>query len=69
MRIIPDNIYAAAVLKQIKGCKGEDNNGKRYTVVDVKCFNGLVQSIGLEDSDGVIKYATENVYMSMADVA
>ena len=52
-----------------KGCKVEDDSNNQYEVVDVKCFNGQVSFIGLKDSDGVIKYASENCYMSMADVA
>ena len=66
---IPDNIRAAAILKQIKGCKVEDNKGNRYSIVDVKCFNGLVSLIGLENADGVVKYASENVFKEMASVA
>ena len=64
-----DNIKATAILNQIQGCKVADDNNNRYEVVDVKVFNGLVSFIGLKDSDGVIKYASENCYMSMADVA
>ena len=67
--MVPDNIRAAAILEQIKGCKVEDDSNNQYEVVDVKCFNGQVSFIGLKDSDGVIKYASENCYMSMADVA
>ena len=64
-----DNMTAQSILKQIKGCKVEDDNNNRYEVVDVKVFNGMVSFIGLKDSDGVIKYASENCYMQMADVA
>ena len=64
-----DSIKAIAILNQIQGCKVADDNNNRYEVVDVKVFNGLVSFIGLKDSDGVIKYASENCYMSMADVA
>ena len=64
-----DSIKATAILNQIQGCKVADDNNNRYEVVDVKVFNGLVSFIGLKDSDGVIKYASENCYMSMADVA
>lgn len=64
-----DNIKATAILNQIQGCKVADDNNNRYEVVDVKVFNGLVSFIGLKDSDGVIKYASQNCYMSMADVA
>ena len=67
--MVPDNIRAAAILEQIKGCKVEDDSNNQYEVVDVKCFNGQVSFIGLKDSDGVIKYTSENCYMSMADVA
>ena len=66
---ISDNIRAAAILEQIKGCKVEDNNGNRYSIVDVKCFNGLVSTIGLKNADGVVKYASFDAYMEMADVA
>ena len=69
MRIIPDDIRAAVILEQIKGCKVEDNEGNRYIIVDVKCFNGLVSLIGLENADGVVKYASENVFKEMASVA
>jgi hypothetical protein len=66
----PDNIRAAAVLEQIKGCKVEDNDGNRYSIVDVKCFNGLVSLIGLKDiPTGFIKYASIDAYMDMASVA
>ena len=64
-----DSIKATAILNQIQGCKVADDNNNRYEVVDVKVFNGLVSFIGLKDSDGVIKYASQNCYMSMADVA
>ena len=63
-----DNIKAKSILKHIKGCKVADDDNNRYEVVDVKVFNGNVSFIGLKDSDGVIKYASENCYMSMADV-
>ena len=36
MRNTPDNIRAAAILKQIKGYKVEDNKGNQYSVADVK---------------------------------
>ena len=64
-----DSIKAQSILKHIKGCKVADDNNNRYEVVDVKCFNGLVSFIGLKDVDGVVKYASENCYMAMADVA
>ena len=69
MRNTPDNIRAAAILKQIKGYKVEDNNGSQYSVADVKCFNGEVSFIGLKNSGGDVKYATLNCYMEMASVA
>lgn len=70
MRNTPDNIRAAAILKQIKGYKVEDNNGNQYSVADVKCFNGEVSFIGLKDiPTGFIKYATLDCYMEMASVA
>ena len=64
-----DNITAMNILSEIKGCKVADDSNNVYEVVDVKVFNGLVSFIGLKDADGVIKYASENCYMSMADVA
>ena len=66
---VSDYLRAAAVLDRVKGCKVEDNEGNRYTIVDVKCFNGLVSLIGLENADGVVKYASENVFKEMASVA
>ena len=69
MRNISDDIRAAAILKQIKGCKVEDNNSNQFTVADVKCFNGEVSFIGLKDNQGDVKYATLDCYMEMADVA
>ena len=63
-----DNTMAQSILKQIQGCKVADDSNNVYEVVDVKVFNGLVSFIGLKDSDGVIKYASENCYMSMSDV-
>ena len=69
MRNIPDNIRAAAILKQIKGFKVEDNNSNQYSVADVKCFNGEVSFIGLKNVDGDVKYATLDCYMEMASVA
>ena len=64
-----DNTKATAILNEIQGCKVADDDNNQYEVVDVKVFNGNVSFIGLKDSDGVIKYASENCYMSMADVA
>ena len=70
MRNTPDNIRAAAILKQIKGCKVEDNKGNQYEVADVKCFNGQVSFIGLKDiPTGFMKYATLDCYMEMASIA
>ena len=69
MKNTPDNIRAAAILKQIKGCKVEDNNSNQFTVADVKCFNGQVSFIGLKNVDGDVKYATLDCYMEMASVA
>jgi len=69
MRNTYDEIRAAAILKQIKGYKVEDNNGSQYSVADVKCFNGEVSFIGLKNSGGDVKYATLNCYMEMASVA
>ena len=69
MTIISDNIRAAATLKQIKGCKVEDNEGNQYSVADVKYFNGSVSWIGLKNVDGGdVKYATLECYMEMASV-
>ena len=64
-----DSNTAKSILESIKGCKVADDSNNVYEVVDVKVFNGLVSFIGLKDADGVIKYASENCYMSMADVA
>ena len=64
-----DTMKAKTILKHIQGCKVADDNNNQYEVVDVKVFNGMVSFIGLKDSDGVIKYASENCYMAMADVA
>lgn len=64
-----DNIKAKSILEYIKGCKVADDNNNQYEVVDVKCFNGSVSFVGLKDCDGVVKYASEDCYMSMADVA
>ena len=69
MTVQSDNIKAMAILDSIKGCKVLDNNGKIYSVADVKCFNGQVQAIGLKDDQDVIKYASRDYYMEMADVA
>ena len=66
---VSDYLRAAAVLDRVKGCKVEDNEGNRYIIVDVKCFNGLVSLIGLENADGVVKYVSENVFNEMASVA
>ena len=40
MTVQSDNIKAMAILDSIKGCKVQDDNGKIYSVADVKCFNG-----------------------------
>ena len=64
-----DTVKAKSILKHIQGCKVADDQNNQYEVVDVKVFNGLVSFIGLKDDNGVIKYASENCYMSMADVA
>ena len=64
-----DAMKAKTILKHIQGYKVADDNNNQYEVVDVKVFNGMVSFIGLKDSDGVIKYASENCYMAMADVA
>ena len=64
-----DTIKAKSILKHIQGCKVADDQNNQYEVVDVKVFNGLVSFIGLKDDNGVIKYASENCYMSMASVA
>lgn len=67
---VPDDIRAAAVLDYIKGHKVEDVFNYQYEVVDVKCFNGKVQSIGLKDIEtGFIMYASKNVFLEMASVA
>ena len=63
-----DTIKAKSILKHIQGFKVADDQNNQYEVVDVKVFNGLVSFIGLKDDNGVIKYASENCYMSMASV-
>ena len=68
--MVPDHIRAASVLEFIKGHKVEDDYNNQYEVVDVKCFNGKVQSIGLKDiPTGFIMYASKNVFLNMASVA
>ena len=69
MTVQSDNIKAMAILDSIKGFKVQDDNGKIYSVADVKCFNGQVYAIGLKDDQDVIKYASLDYYMEMADVA
>ena len=70
MRIIPDDIRAAVILEQIKGCKVEDVFNSQFEVVDVRCFNGKVEFIGLKEIEtGFIMYAKENVFRNMASVA
>ena len=64
-----DTVKAKSILKHIQGCKVADDQNNQYEIVDVKVFNGSVSFIGLKDDNGVIKYASENCYMSMADVA
>jgi len=63
-----DTIKAKSILKHIQGFKVADDQNNQYEVVDVKVFNGSVSFIGLKDDNGVIKYASENCYMSMASV-
>ena len=65
----PDNMKAKSILNAIQGCKVEDNKGNRYSVADVKCFNGEVSFIGLKNVDGDVKYATLDCYMEMASIA
>ena len=69
MTVQSDNIKAMTILDSIKGFKVQDDNGKIYSVADVKCFNGQVYAIGLKDDQDVIKYASLDYYMEMADVA
>ena len=68
MTVQSDNIKAMTILDSIKGCKVQDDNGKIFSVADVKCFNGQVYAIGLKDDKDVIKYASRDYYMEMADV-
>ena len=68
MTVQSDNIKAMTILDSIKGCKVQDDNGKIYSVADVKCFNGQVYAICLKDDQDVIKYASRDYYMEMADV-
>ena len=68
--MVPDHIRAASVLEFIKGHKVEDDLNYQYEVVDVKCFNGKVQSIGLKDLEtGFIMYASKSVFLNMASIA
>ena len=67
---VPDHIRAASVLEFIKGLTVEDDYNNQFEVVDVKCFNGKVQSIGLKEFEtGFIMYASKNVFLNMASVA
>jgi len=50
---------------EIKGLKVQDNDDTIYTIVDAKVFNGQTYALGLQDSNGVIKYATENIFNRM----
>ena len=68
MTVQSDNIKAMTILDSIKGFKVQDDNGKIYSVADVKCFNGQVYAIGLKDDQDVVKYASLECYMEMADV-
>ena len=54
---------------EIKGLKVQDTDDIIYTIVDAKVFNGEMYAIGLQDSNGVVKYATQNVFNRMASVA
>ena len=75
MTIQSDKVKAAAILKEIKGCKVEDSGNsfwatfQTYTVVDVKCFNGKVDLIGLKDENNVVKYVGAERYNEMASIA
>ena len=64
-----DSNTAKSILESIKGCKVADDSNNVYEVADVKVFNGSVSFIGLKDDNGGFNYASENCYMSMADVA
>ena len=68
MTVQSDNIKAMGILDCIKGSKAQDNNGKIYSVADVKCFNGQVYAIGMKDDQDVVKYVSLDYYMEMADV-
>jgi hypothetical protein len=57
------------LLNEIKDCRLKDTDGTIFTVVDVRFFNGIVSTIGLQSSDGVVKYAGMNRYMEMVDIA
>ena len=50
---------------EIKGLKVQDDDDTIYTIVDAKVFNGEMYAIALQDSNGVVKYATENVFNQM----
>ena len=53
---------------EIKGLKVQDDDDTIYTIVDAKVFNGEMYAIGLQDSNGVVKYATQNVFDRMASI-
>ena len=50
---------------EIKGLKVQDDDNTIYTIVDAKVFNGEMYAIALQDSNGVVKYTTENVFNQM----
>ena len=50
---------------EIKGMKVKDNDNTIYTIIDAKVFCGELYAIALQDSNGVVKYTTENVFNQM----
>ena len=53
---------------EIKGLKVQDNDNTIYTIVDAKVFNGEMCAIGLQDSNGVVKSYTLNVFNQMKSI-
>jgi hypothetical protein len=56
------------LLNEIQGCKVQDKDDTIYTVVDVRFFNGIVSTIGLESPSGKVIYTGADRYLEMADV-
>lgn len=56
------------LLNEIQGCKVQDKDDTIYTVVDVRFFNGIVSTIGLESPSGKVIYTGADRYLEMADI-